>query len=130
MSLDIYVYIQATDQHDPEDIEQHAKVDESGEKVPLVEVYWANITHNLNQMASAAGIYQVLWRPGYEYTPITPEVCQQLEEGLAKLKADPEEYKKYNAPNGWGLYQHFVPFVEGVLEAVKSAPNGWIFRSV
>ena len=28
-----------------------------------VEVYQANITHNLTKMADAAGIYMVCWRP-------------------------------------------------------------------
>lgn len=27
------------------------------------DVYWANITRNLNKMASEAGIYEALWRP-------------------------------------------------------------------
>src|SRR6266496_3980933 len=27
------------------------------------ELYWRNITHNLNTMADAAGIYKHLWRP-------------------------------------------------------------------
>jgi hypothetical protein len=27
------------------------------------ELYWFNITHNLNKMARKAGLYQCLWRP-------------------------------------------------------------------
>jgi len=29
----------------------------------MTSVYSANITHNLNEMAGAAGIYKYLWRP-------------------------------------------------------------------
>ena len=92
-------------------------------------VFDRNITHNLNKMADEAGIYEALWRPdenGYEKaSDITPI----LEEGLKKLKADPEHFAKFNAPNDWGMYEHFVPFVEEVLEACKKYPNALIWVS-
>lgn len=50
------------------------------------EVFHSNITHNLNEMADALGIYEPIWRP---------EEC-----GVEKL--DPVHYKQYNASNGWG----------------------------
>jgi hypothetical protein len=46
-----------------------------------------------------------------------------LEAGLAKLKADPAHFAKFNAENGWGLYEHFVPFVENYLAACKEHPE-------
>jgi len=86
-------------------------------------LYSANITHNLGEMAKAAGIYEHLWRPdelGFFYAE---ELIQPLADGLAKLKADPDYFKQFDAENGWGLYEHFVPFVEHYLEACRKFPT-------
>jgi len=87
------------------------------------EGYWANITHNLGQMADAAGIYEALWRPEELKIKKAKKLIPLLEEGLRKLKEDPEKYKKFNSPNGWGMYEHFVPFVENYLNACKENPE-------
>ena len=49
--------------------------------------------------------------------------------GLAILKGNPEHFKQYNAPNGWGLYKHFVPWVEEYLEACIAYPHAAIHVS-
>lgn len=89
-------------------------------------VFDTNITHNLGKMADKARIYYALWRPeekGYEKAE---DIIQILEKGLADLKDRPEYYRKFDAENGWGTYEHFVPFVEEVLEACKKNPNAEI----
>lgn len=106
-------------------------------------VYDANITHNLGKMANEAGIYEALWRPhrlkeGYnipendyhaewkfenEDITIANDIIPLLEKGLVDLKARPEYFEKFNSPNGWGMYEHFVPFVEKYLEACKKYPD-------
>lgn len=107
------------------------------------EVYWANITHNLGAMASEAGIYEALWRPyklkqeynisendddaEYEFAKTNDvfahEIINILEKGLKDLKEKPDYYEQFNSSNGWGLYEHFVPFVEKYLEACKQYPQ-------
>lgn len=87
------------------------------------EVYWANITHNLNVMADAAGIYGALWRPDEHGLMKAGQLVPILEKGLADLKARPEYFKTFDAPNGWGTYIHFVPWVEKYLEACKENPD-------
>lgn len=102
-------------------------------------VYDANITHNLCVMASEAGIYEALWRPHrlkegynipekdyeaeYKFEETNPTYAYELisivEKGLEELKSKPEHYKTFDSPNGWGTYEHFVPFVEKYLEALK-----------
>ena len=89
-------------------------------------VYDANITHNLGKMADEAGIYYALWRPEEIKKTKAGELITLLEKGLAELKAKPEYYEKFNSPNGWGMYEHFVPFVENYLEACKEYPNAEI----
>lgn len=101
--------------------------------------YNANITHNLGEMAEKAGIYEALWRPhrlrsdynieekDYKgesefeesVTIVAKEIIPILEKGLKDLKARPKYFNKFNSPNGWGMYEHFVPFVEKYLRACK-----------
>ncbi len=90
------------------------------------EVYSANITHNLGRMADAAGIYKALWRPEDIEAKQAKDIITILEKGLANLKARPDYFKQFDAPNGWGLYVHFVPFVENYLEACRASPEAYI----
>jgi hypothetical protein len=90
------------------------------------DIYSANITHNLNKMAGAAGIYKHLWRPEEIGITHARQLIGPLTEGLAKLQADPEHYKKFDSPNGWGKYEHFVPFVAGYLAACEENPDAEI----
>lgn len=87
------------------------------------EVYCANITHNLGEMADKAGIYKALWRPEEIGAKYAKDIIKIVEKGLADLKARPEHFEKFNSPNGWGMYEHFVPFVEKYLEACKEYPD-------
>lgn len=120
-----------------------------------VEVFWANITHNLNKMAQAALIYDACWRPELLVNPDEAEDIRELEhhgqwsdaealkaklpnkprasdligpltKGLASLKAWPEHYKQFDSPNGWGLYEHFVPWVEKYLRACEAHPEALV----
>lgn len=89
-------------------------------------VYWANITHNLNIMADKAGIYKALWRPEEINAKKAKDIIDILEVGLTELKKRPEYFKKFNSPNGWGVYKRFVPFVEEYLNACKEYPEAII----
>lgn len=109
------------------------------------EVFSANITHNLNTMAEKAGIYEALWRPyriksGYnknftheeewkfenKTVVLAKEIIPLLEKGFKRLKLKPKYYQKFNSSNGWGVYEHFLPFVEECLEACKQYPEAVI----
>lgn len=100
MSLDVYLVIQQP-----------------------VEVYEANITHNLNKMAGEAGIYQHLWRPDEIGVTKARQLIDPLRAGLAKLKADPTHFEQFNATNGWGKYPGLVEFVERYLAACIDNPD-------
>lgn len=105
MSLDVYLSFMLDTGAEPEEI----------------TVYESNITHNLNTMAKEAKIYDILWHP--------PEIClakrliRDLEKGLGRLKDNPEYFKKFNPPNGWGSYEGFVSFVSNYLDACKKYPK-------
>lgn len=101
-------------------------LDISLKRVQETTVYDTNITHNLGAMATEAGIYHALWRPEEINVVYAREVIPLLKRGLKKMKADPERFKKHNAENGWGLYEHFVPFVEEYLKACQEYPDAVI----
>lgn len=111
------------------------------------DLYSANITHNLGEMAGKAGIYEALWRPhrlkeGYDIPEgdrdaeyrfeeanlvKAYEIIPIIEKGLEDMKARPKYYKTFNSSNGWGMYEHFVPFIEEYLEALKEYPESFVY---
>lgn len=92
-------------------------------------VYDSNITHNLNIMAYKSGIYEALWRPEEIGITKASELIEILENGIKDLKERPDYFKQFNASNGWGMYEHFVPFVEKYLNACKEYPESTIIVS-
>ncbi len=80
-------------------------------------------------MATAAGLYKELWRPEEIGATHAIDIIDAIEIGLQKMIDDPVKYKAYNAPNGWGLYKHFVPWVSKYLEACKANPDAEIEAS-
>ena len=92
-------------------------------EVRLTTIYDANITHNLNSMADEAGIYKHLWRPEEIGITKAAQLIEPLREGLALLNSDPIRFEKHSALNGWGMYEHFLSFVESYLAACEENPN-------
>ena len=92
-------------------------------------VYESNITHNLGRMAEEAGIYMHLWRPEEIGVTTAGQLIEPLRAGVALLKSDPPRFEKHNAKNGWGLYEHFVPWVEKYLRACEENPNATVTAS-
>ena len=86
-------------------------------------IFNSNITHNLNKMAEEAGIYKLLWYPDEIGVTKAEQLIEPLREGIAKMKADPERFKKFNAENGWGRYEHFVPWAGEYLQACEATPD-------
>lgn len=93
------------------------------------EFFSANITHNLAAMASEAGIYEALWRPEENGFTKAFQLVAPLSAGLRLIKSDPDRFKKHNAKNGWGLYEHFVPWVERYLAACSEYPHARVNAS-
>jgi len=90
------------------------------------ELFSANITHNLNQMAEESGIYSAVWRPEEIGIVKASELIPLLRDGIAKMKADPAKYEKLSAKNGWGTYEQFIPWLERYLEACETYPDGYV----
>jgi hypothetical protein len=92
-------------------------------EVRETEVYEANITHNLGQMADAAGIGDHLWEPEKLGITTARELIEPLGQGLALLHGEPERFKQYNPENGWGDYDGLVRFVTNYLAACVANPD-------
>jgi hypothetical protein len=137
MSLDVYIKDKYFLTKDKVNFTEHYE-----------DVYNSNITHNLNIMATMVSkdFYNALWRPylivnpnrevledyrlEYEFEDSVDVYCKDIieviENGLTKLKRNPTKYKKYDNPEGWGLYEHFVPWVEKYLTKLKEYPNYFV----
>jgi len=90
------------------------------------EVWSGNITHNLGQMAKAAGLYTSLWRPEEEGYVLAKDIVENLRLGLESLLEFPEEYKTLNPSNGWGTYEGFRDFVAEYLAACREYPQAQV----
>lgn len=87
------------------------------------EVYSANITHNLYEMAEKAGIGEALWRPEEIFITRAYQLIQPLNDGLARLRHEQKYYEKFNPSNGWGTCGGLVQFVQEYLTACERYPD-------
>ena len=92
-------------------------------EITSYQVYSGNITHNLNKMADAAGIYKELWRPDEIGITEAHELIWPLREGLHRLKMSPDTYRAFDPENGWGDYEGLVSFVSNYLDACYQYPE-------
>jgi len=112
MSLDVSLYI---------------KVDTGGNELHQVELFDANITHNLGNMANAAGLYDALWCP--DESGRAGDILPALVNGYNELKNNPNKYKKLDPDNGWGTYDGLLSFVESYMAACDKHPSACIWIS-
>jgi hypothetical protein len=91
--------------------------------VKPTEVYSANITHNLGDMADAAGIYKELWRPEEISIGQARQLIEPLKAAIARLNSDPDKFRRLNPENGWGSYVGFLKFCEEYLKACEENPD-------
>ena len=93
------------------------------------DVFSANITHNLSRMAAEAGIYEEVWRPEEVGVVSAEQLVSPLTRAIARMKARPDHYRQFNAENGWGLYKHFLPWLEKLLVACAQWPEAKVRTS-
>jgi len=93
------------------------------EEEVVTEVVSMNITHNLAEMAEEAGIYECLWRPAEVGASVGADLIAPLDRAVAEMTADPDRFRKFDAPNGWGTYDDFLPWLEELLQGCKDHPN-------
>ena len=90
------------------------------------EVFAANITHNLTDMADEADLYGPLWRPEENGVTTAQDLIAPLETGIAAMRADPPRFNAHDSPNGWGTYKVFLPWLKNLLEACRENPTATV----
>ena len=93
------------------------------------EYFHKNITHNLNKMAEACGIYYNLWRPDEIGIKYAKELIEPIHNAISLMRGNRQYFEQFNSPNGWGKYEHFLPFLESYLYACKQYPDSIIIVS-
>lgn len=91
-----------------------------------IEIARFNLTHNLNKMASEAGLYECLWRPEENGILIAHQAIGKLKIGLQKLTENPNYFYKFTPKNKCGTYEHLVGVVTEYLKACEDNPNAII----
>ena len=91
-------------------------------------LFWSmhNITHNLKEMAIAAGFGQELWRQGKTDVHFASDLIEILAVGVARLKGRPLHYDQFNAKNGWGMREDLIRFTEELLQDCIYSPDAEI----
>ncbi len=90
------------------------------------EVYSRNTTHNLGKMASAADIYECLWRPDEHGITHARQIIEPLSTGVTLLATEKARFEAFNASNGWGMWEHFLLFCADYLQACRDHPDALV----
>jgi hypothetical protein len=90
------------------------------------EVYSRNITHNLGKMAEAAGIYKCIWRPEENGITHARQIIEPLEAGVILMATQKARFEEFNSPNGWGLWENFLPWCADYLQACRDNPDALV----
>lgn len=94
---------------------------------PLLFDY--NITHNLQTMAEAAGLYEALWRPEDIGAKTAIDLVEALKIGLNNLQMNYSKLSLLNPSNRWGNIDGLVQFVMKYLDACEQNPDAIIVIS-
>lgn len=95
-------------------------------EIPAQEIYTANITHNLARMADEAGIYKHLWRPEQVGVSKAGELIAPIRDGMELMRAEPDRFREFDASNGWGTYEDFLPWLAQLLGACELNPDAYV----
>lgn len=84
----------------------------------LADVFERNMTSNVAPMWRKAGanLAELDGKLGEWMIP-------PLTVAVVRMKAEPDEYKKLNSPNGWGDYETTLAFLEDLLAACREHPQ-------
>lgn len=89
-------------------------------------VFEGSTTHNLTEMAREAGVYLAMWRPEDIGATTAKDIVDALAKGIAAMEADPDRFKAFNAPNGWGTYDDFLELLKKYHQACTEHPDAII----
>lgn len=83
-----------------------------------ISVWDGNITYNLGPMMRAAGVEL----RDLHNLP-APAVANILSTAIGKMNAHPNQYREFDSPNGWGVYEDCLSFLTGLRDACQAHPR-------
>ena len=92
-------------------------------EIKEVEVTNRNITHNLNNLWRALGIYDDLYNSEDKKAK---DIILSIQNAILKLGKNLSEYKKFDSPNGWGLAENGLNFLKELLIDLNEYPDATI----
>jgi len=92
--------------------------------VKMTPIYEGGLTHNLVNMAKAAGLYEYLWNTHSNNEIKASSLIEPLQEGIKKLISYPEYFKQFNPANTWGTYDDLLDLCYKLYIICKNNPNG------
>lgn len=99
---------------------------DTGGPEPATVAEIRNVTYNNGPVLRAAGFPD--WHALIE-APAS-EAAGMLRSVADKLRSDPEQFKAYDPPNGWGGYEDAIDFVEDFAAKCAAHPRatigGWL----
>lgn len=128
MSLDVYLTRPNLDEQAEAEckaamavLDKHG-IDTSGILIKT-QVFWRNITHNLNRMADALHVYDHCWRPEEIGIVRAEQLIEPLRAALNEIRNKPEAYRKFEPSNKWGTVETMTKFLEEYLAACEKYPT-------
>jgi|TARA_R110000765_G_scaffold120939_7_gene216930 hypothetical protein len=104
------------------DLKLYVTVDAGEPSLTKVDLFDCNITHNLNRMATELGIYSFLWNKE-DTTYVADDLIAPLWAALIDMRNHQDYYIQFDAPNGWGTYDNFLPWLEKLLDKCEQYPK-------
>lgn len=96
------------------------------QETQVVDVWEANITHNLARMAKEAGLYQAMWHPEELAIERAFDLVPHLQAGIVQLVSNPDRFIALNPANGWGSYDLLLSVATNYLRACRENPKATI----
>ena len=90
------------------------------------EPKYSSPTYNLRQMFVACMDWD--YEQGKWYN--CAEVIPKFERGVSELSFKPNDYKKYNAPNGWGTVDSALKALKSVLQKAAEITAGETWNEI
>lgn len=94
-------------------------------EVETHEVYTANITHNLGEMAAVVSenFYKALWRPEDIGAKQALDLILPITRGVQTLEANSRKFIALQPANGWGTYRQLLDFAKAYENACRTYPT-------
>ncbi len=88
------------------------------------EVSWVNITHNLRKMATESGC-GILWSYSSNHEKASIFI-KPIKTAIKNLEERPSYFSQFNAKNGWGTLDQFLPWLKKLLKECEDNPHSII----